>query len=75
MANESGQPSSGSGGKSWALTSEEVKDQVWRGLIDIKNVFLFPLCSGIMTGVGFIAGKKLAEGYFYGGSVAKSSTN
>ncbi len=75
MTNESEQSPHGPGGKSWSITSEELKEQVWRGLLDIKNVFLFPLCSGIMTGVGFVAGKKLAEGYFYGGSAAKSSTN
>lgn len=59
------EPTGSGSGESWKLSSTEVKEQVYRGLIDFKNVFLFPLCTGIMTGVGFIAGKKLAEGWFY----------
>ena len=45
---------------------EEIKAQIIQGLIDFKNVFFYPLCTGIMTGVGFIAGKRLGERYFYG---------
>jgi hypothetical protein len=42
------------------------KDGVKNGLKDVKNVVLYPLCTGVMTGVGFIAGKRLAERYFNG---------
>ena len=53
-------------GKGGASTYETIKEQIMNGLIDFKNVFLYPLCTGIMTGVGFIAGKRLGERYFYG---------
>lgn len=45
---------------------DSMKSAVCRGLNDLKNVVLYPLCTGIMTGVGFIAGKRLGERYFYG---------
>lgn len=48
------------------LDWDNVKDALCRGLTDLKNVVLYPLCTGIMTGVGFIAGKRLGERYFYG---------
>lgn len=41
------------------------------GATDFRVVFFYPLCTGIMTGVGFIMGKRLGEKYFYGG-VGKS---
>lgn len=44
---------------------EEIKRMAKKGFTDFKNVFLYPLLTGVMTGVGFIAGKKLAEAYFY----------
>ncbi len=53
-------------GDSSQLQYAEIKEQIWRGLCDFKNVFLYPLCTGIMTGVGFMAGKKIGERYFYG---------
>lgn len=54
------------GESKWLLTpSAETKEQLLRGMADFKNVFFFPLCTGIMTGVGFTVGKKLAESYFY----------
>lgn len=48
-----------------AYDYDEIKEQIWRGLGDFKTVFVFPLCTGIMTGVGFMAGKKMGERYFY----------
>lgn len=60
-------PASGAceGGSSWCEYAV-MKEHVLRGLVDFKNVFLYPLCTGVMTGVGFIAGKRLGERYFYG---------
>lgn len=42
------------------------KDSVCSGMSDLKNVVLYPLCAGIMTGIGFAAGKRVGERYFYG---------
>lgn len=56
-----------------AYDYEEIKEQIWRGLSDFKTVFIFPLCTGIMTGVGFMAGKKMGERYFY--AAQKSTAN
>jgi hypothetical protein len=39
--------------------------RVGAGLSDLKSVVLFPLVTGIMTGIGFVAGKRAAERYFY----------
>jgi len=45
---------------------EEMTDREWkdRVLREFKEVFLFPLISGIMFGVGSVAGRRLADGYF-----------
>jgi hypothetical protein len=50
--------------KDWLPSKEGLK----RGMCDFKNVFLYPLCTGLMTGIGFVAGKRVAERYFYGPS-------
>lgn len=44
------------------------KDALISGVTDFRNVFLYPLCTGIMTGIGFVVGKRLGESYFYGSS-------
>ncbi|GAB0494189.1 hypothetical protein MMPV_005479 [Pyropia vietnamensis] len=36
-----------------------------RALFDVKTVFLYPLLTGVFTGVGFVAGKRLAEAWLY----------
>lgn len=51
--------------------SSNIKDIITTGVHDFRIVFLYPLCTGIMTGVGFILGKRIGEKYFYGG-VGKS---
>eukprot|EP00190_Bangiopsis_sp_CCMP1999_P005902 CAMPEP_0198726452 /NCGR_PEP_ID=MMETSP1475-20131203/3498_1 /TAXON_ID= ORGANISM="Unidentified sp., Strain CCMP1999" /NCGR_SAMPLE_ID=MMETSP1475 /ASSEMBLY_ACC=CAM_ASM_001111 /LENGTH=58 /DNA_ID=CAMNT_0044488371 /DNA_START=310 /DNA_END=486 /DNA_ORIENTATION=+ len=38
---------------------------------EFKDVFLFPLISGVMFGLGTIAGKKLGEVVLYQKSIAK----
>ena len=43
----------------------DMETMMKKGFVDFKNVFLYPLLTGVMTGVGFIAGKKMAEAYFY----------
>lgn len=54
------------GESKWLITpSDETKEQLLRGMSDFKNVFFYPLCSGIMTGVGYSVGKRVAEAYFY----------
>lgn len=40
-------------------------DAVSRALADVKTVFLYPLLTGVFTGVGFVAGKRLAEAWLY----------
>lgn len=40
-------------------------DALSRALVDVKTVFLYPLLTGIFTGVGFVAGKRLAEAWLY----------
>lgn len=41
-----------------------MKSMLISGAIDFRTVFLYPLCTGIMTGVGFVLGKRLGESYF-----------
>lgn len=45
---------------------------LWKGAYDFRNVFLYPLCAGIMTGLGFAVGKRMGEIYFYGRSSRSS---
>lgn len=40
-------------------------DALSRALADVKTVFLYPLLTGVFTGVGFVAGKRLAEAWLY----------
>lgn len=54
-----------------SCASAKLKSLIQTGATDFRVVFLYPLCTGIMTGVGFILGKRLGEKYFYGG-VGKS---
>lgn len=42
------------------------------GAYDFRNVFLYPLLTGIMTGLGFAVGKRVGEIYFYGNSPKSS---
>lgn len=44
---------------------DKAKERIHAGLVDLKNVVFFPLVTGVMTGIGFIAGKRAAERYFY----------
>jgi len=49
-------------------------DALSRALTDVKSVFLYPLLTGMFTGVGFVAGKRLAEAWFYPDGVAVAPT-
>lgn len=42
------------------------KKYVVSGTQEFRQIFLYPMCSGIMTGVGFTVGKHFAEIYFFG---------
>jgi len=41
----------------------EWKAEAKRAFLEFKDVFLFPLISGIMFGVGTVAGKRIAEAW------------
>ncbi|OSX79743.1 hypothetical protein BU14_0072s0101 [Porphyra umbilicalis] len=49
-------------------------DALSRALTDVKSVFLYPLLTGMFTGVGFVAGKRLAEAWFYPDGVTVAPT-
>lgn len=46
-------------------TTSCLKSLLKTGATDFRLVFFYPLCTGVMTGVGFILGKRLGERYFY----------
>lgn len=53
-----------SGSNKSCLSADSAKSVLMAGVIDFTNVFFYPLCTGIMTGVGFIVGKRIGERMF-----------
>ena len=47
-----------------SLKEKISKEDVLAALVEFKDVFLFPLVSGILFGLGTVAGKRLGETWF-----------
>lgn len=49
------------GGVDWDAVCAKLRSAA----LDTKNVVVYPLVTGVMTGIGFAAGKRVAERYLY----------